>query len=85
MHVTQLDETDLANREPQEHLLKTWPSEWDAIRKGLKRFEWRIDDRPLGYRVGDTLVLRLFEPVHKDFVGVFELPPRYYDLRVLVT
>lgn len=85
MHVTELDELDLAARDPQEHLLKTWPSEWEAIRNGFKRFEWRQDDRPLGYRVGDTLVLRQYDPLGKNFVGEFELPQRYQDLRALVT
>lgn len=85
MHVTQLDELDLASREPQEHLLKTWPSEWQAIRAGHKRFEWRKDDRASGYRVGDTLVLREYNPHSRAFVGEHTVPRTYNDLRALVT
>lgn len=39
-----------------EHELKTDPKVFDAVAKGLKKFEIRFDDR--GYQVGDTLVLR---------------------------
>jgi hypothetical protein len=43
-----------------EHILKTWPNNFEAISKGTKRFEWRQDDR--GYEVGDTLVLKRYDP-----------------------
>lgn len=43
-----------------EHILKTWPNAFEAVRNGTKRFEWRFDDR--GYEVGDTLILALFDP-----------------------
>ena len=42
------------------HELKTWPIYYDAIASGTKRFEIRKDDRP--FRVGDTLLLREWEP-----------------------
>ena len=43
-----------------EHILKTWPNAFEAVKSGAKRFEWRTDDR--GFEVGDTLVLALFDP-----------------------
>ncbi|HKY41333.1 MAG TPA: DUF3850 domain-containing protein [Polyangiaceae bacterium] len=43
-----------------EHVLKTWPNAFEAVRDGRKRFEWRSDDR--GFEVGDTLVLALYDP-----------------------
>lgn len=46
------------------HLLKTWPEHWDAIERGEKTFEARVDDR--GYGVGDVLVLRRHDPDQGD-------------------
>jgi hypothetical protein len=43
-----------------EHVLKCWPSQFHAVRAGLKPFEFRKNDRD--YKVGDTLVLREFIP-----------------------
>lgn len=43
-----------------EHVLKTWPGPFAAVRDGLKTFEWRRDDR--GYEVGDVLRLREWDP-----------------------
>lgn len=43
-----------------EHVLKTWPNAFAAVKDGRKRFEWRADDR--GFEVGDTLVLALYDP-----------------------
>jgi hypothetical protein len=44
----------------KEHELKCWPSAFDAVQSGAKRFEWRRDDR--GYAVGDILILKLWDP-----------------------
>lgn len=60
-----------------EHILKTWPNVFEAVKDGRKRFEWRRDDR--GFEVGDVLVLQEYDParlVQKAF------PP---ELRVRVT
>ena len=43
-----------------EHKLKTWPTAFDAMVDGRKRFEWRKDDR--GFEVGDILVLEKWDP-----------------------
>lgn len=43
-----------------EHILKTWPNAFAAVKDGRKRFEWRKDDR--GFEVGDVLVLGLYDP-----------------------
>ena len=38
------------------HILKTDPAAFDAVRAGLKTFEVRYNDR--GYKVGDLLTLK---------------------------
>jgi hypothetical protein len=48
------------------HVLKTWPEYWDAVADEVKRFEIRKDDR--GYRVGDYLVLRKFDPKTETYL-----------------
>lgn len=40
----------------QEHILKTWPNYFDAVKRGEKPFEVRRDDR--GFQRGDILVLQ---------------------------
>jgi hypothetical protein len=42
------------------HELKTWPRPYEAVRAGIKRFEWRLNDRE--YQSGDVLHLREYEP-----------------------
>ncbi len=39
-----------------EHELKTWPAMFEAVWRGDKTFEVRLDDR--GYQKGDTVTLR---------------------------
>jgi Domain of unknown function (DUF3850) len=40
----------------QEHILKTWPAYFDAVKRGEMTFEVRRDDR--GFQKGDILVLQ---------------------------
>lgn len=42
------------------HDLKCWPPHWEAIDTGQKTFDIRINDR--GYRSGDLLILREWDP-----------------------
>lgn len=42
------------------HDLKSWPEFYEAVSTGLKTFELRQNDR--GYRVGDVLRLREWDP-----------------------
>lgn len=51
------------------HELKTWPGPFGAMRLGLKSFEVRKDDR--NFAVGDTLILKEFDPVEKKYSGMF--------------
>ena len=49
------------------HELKTWPDYYDAIARGLKTFEIRQNDR--GYKVGDVLFLREWNPHTRTYTG----------------
>ena len=43
-----------------DHVLKTLPEYWDAVKRGDKTFEVRRDDR--GFQRGDTLILKRLRP-----------------------
>jgi len=50
-----------------QHDLKTWPVEYEAIRLGHKRHEYRYDDR--GFGVGDILNLQEWDPAQEQYTG----------------
>lgn len=50
-----------------EHDLKCWPEYYAEVDAGRKTFEIRKDDR--GFRVGDVLLLREYEPQSKTYTG----------------
>lgn len=49
------------------HDLKTWPEPFSAVWSGAKTYEIREDDR--GYKVGDGLLLREWDPEAKRYTG----------------
>lgn len=49
------------------HVLKCWPESFDRIVSGAKRFEIRYDDR--GYKDGDILHLRRYDPTREVYTG----------------
>lgn len=49
------------------HDLKTWPVYFNAIWKGLKTFEVRLNDRR--FRYGDLLILREWDPLLEEYSG----------------
>lgn len=49
------------------HELKTWPQYWNDVSMGRKTVEVRLNDR--GFRVGDTLVLREWDPKVRAYTG----------------
>lgn len=61
------------------HELKTWPQYWVAVAAGSKPFELRRDDR--AFEVGDTLVLREWNPVTHCYSGRSLRVPVTYVLR----
>lgn len=50
-------------KQKQLHSLKSWPEQFEAIKKGHKTFDIRLNDR--GYLVGDYLALMEFRPCRK--------------------
>lgn len=54
-------------RAPKVHGLKTWPAYFEAVRKGRKTFEVRLDDR--GFRRGDFLHLQEYDPKTSRYSG----------------
>ena len=49
------------------HELKTWPEYFQAIKSGIKTFEFRKNDRD--YKVGDILYLTEFCPEERLYTG----------------
>lgn len=49
------------------HDLKTWPDAFERMRTGAKKAEFRKDDR--GFKVGDTLELREWDPETSEYTG----------------
>lgn len=50
-----------------QHELKTWPEFFSALVDMRKQFEVRRDDRE--FHVGDTLLLREYNPVTETYTG----------------
>jgi hypothetical protein len=51
------------------HALKTWPLPFELVRTGVKRFEYRRNDRPQAFVKDDVLVLREFDPGKGTYTG----------------
>lgn len=49
------------------HELKVWPEPFVAVWLNRKTFELRHDDR--GFKLGDTLVLREWDPLSGEYTG----------------
>lgn len=49
------------------HTLKVWRQWFTAVVDGTKTFEVRVNDR--GFKVGDVLVLREFDPETETYSG----------------
>ncbi len=67
------------NNKLRTHKLRTWPAEFKAMKAGLKKFEWRRDNRK--FKVGDMLILNEWNPKVKDFTGNFLIVKITYILR----
>lgn len=65
-----VSETDTMKPEPIiDHELKIHPEHFDAVRSGVKTFEYRFNDR--GYKNGDTLRLLEYLPEEQEYTGQF--------------
>jgi uncharacterized protein DUF3850 len=49
------------------HDLKSWPEFFRDVLEGKKNHEYRLNDR--GYRVGDVLRLREYDPMARAYTG----------------
>ena len=49
------------------HDIKVWPEFFEALALGLKTWEVRLNDR--GYKMGDLLVLREWDPKDGEMTG----------------
>ena len=47
------------------HILKTWPEPFEAVICGIKKFEYRRNDRD--YQAGDILHLREYLPAEASY------------------
>lgn len=52
------------------HELKSWPPFFRRVMSGAKKSELRRDDR--GFAVGDTLLLREWDPGVRSYTGAWE-------------
>lgn len=50
-----------------QHELKTWPEYFEPVCSGVKRFEYRKNDRD--FQVGDILWLREYDPATDKYSG----------------
>ena len=55
------------NNDAKSHSLKTWPEPFEAVLRGIKNFELRVNDRD--FKEGDVLELREFDPVSQAYTG----------------
>jgi len=62
-----------------EHELKVWPQFFPSLHDGSKPFEARKDDR--GFKVGDSLRLREWNPKTEKYTGNEIFPSITYVLR----
>lgn len=53
------------------HILKTWPKYYRELVTERKHTEFRLHDR--NFQVGDTLILREYDPDTKTYSGRFML------------
>lgn len=49
------------------HELKIWPEYFTAVITEIKTFEYRFKDR--NYQVGDSLLLREYDPQKEQYTG----------------
>lgn len=61
------DQTNTAEAVERVHELKTWPEYFAAVVAGTKPFEIRNNDR--GFRRGDKLILREWNPDNGQYTG----------------
>jgi len=63
--------SEALTKDPAVHELKTWPRQFAALVSGDKGYEIRRNDRP--FNVGDTLLLREWDPIAKTYTGATQL------------
>lgn len=61
------------------HDLKSWPNSFNAWDNDKKQFEFRKDDR--NFQLGDTVILREYDPILKKFSGCWRMGKIKYILK----
>lgn len=46
---------------------KSWPSHFEAIKSGKRKFDFRLGDDD--FNVGDTLIIEEWDPEKKEYTG----------------
>ncbi|PYG88486.1 ParB family chromosome partitioning protein [Ruminiclostridium sufflavum DSM 19573] len=70
MFSKEVSETDTIKPEYKiTHKLKIYPEQFEAVRRGIKTFEYRLNDR--GYKNGDILRLFEYSPKEEESTGQF--------------
>lgn len=66
-HAAEVEDGKTELKQRRTHELKCWPPYFADIWHGIKKFEYRINDR--GFRVGDVLWLREYNIGTKEYTG----------------
>jgi hypothetical protein len=51
------------------HVLKVWPKQFKALVSGVKKAEFRKNDREDGFGYGDVLILKEYAPTRNAYTG----------------
>jgi hypothetical protein len=68
----------MTNTKPTVHTIKCWTNGFMALVSGMKKFEWRKDDR--NYQIGDHLLILEWDEVKQQYTSKYALRVISYKL-----